>query len=76
MNNQFKIYESIRGNRVFKIEEDYPEVGVYLYVYENEHCIKDYLQNDIDICKAIALEEYSVPIDSWLLTKPAGAGPK
>ena len=65
MKEMFNIYESTQGNYTFRIEEDYPEVGVYLYVYEVGHCIEDYLQNDIDTCKAIALEEYNVPIDSW-----------
>ena len=67
MKDKFDIYESLQGNRIFKIEEDYPEVGVYLYVYENGYCVKDYLQNDIDTCKALALEEYNVPLDSWVL---------
>ena len=68
MKDKFNFYyETIQGNRVFKIEEDFPEVGVYLYVYENGDCIKDYLQNDIDTCKALALEEYNVPINSWNL---------
>ena len=65
MNDRFDIYESIQGDRIFKIEEDYPEVGVYLYIYENENCIKDYLQNDINTCKLLAFEEYNVPMDSW-----------
>ena len=67
MKDKFNVYETFQGNRVFKIEEDFPEVGAYLYVYEDGHCIKDYLQNDIDICKALALEEYNVPINSWKL---------
>lgn len=50
----------------FKIEEDYPEVGVYLYVYKEGKCIKEMLQDTIDICKKIALEEYGVPIDFWI----------
>ena len=49
----------------FVIEEDLPEVGAYLYVYDNDSCIKDYLQDSIDICKKIALEDYQVPLDSW-----------
>jgi hypothetical protein len=49
----------------FKIEEDLPEVGVYLYVYRDNKCIKDYLQNNIEICKKIALEEFGVPIGKW-----------
>jgi hypothetical protein len=67
MEYNFNIFESIQGNRIFKIEEDYPEVGVYLHVYENGQCIYDYLQDNIATCKEFAFEEFSVPIDSWRL---------
>jgi len=67
MKDIFSIYESIQDNCIFKIEEDYPEVGVYLYVYENERCVFDYLQDNIEICKKFAFEEFNVPIDSWKL---------
>ena len=49
----------------FKIEEDYPEVGTYLYVFKNNKCIKDYLQNTVLDCKEIAFEQYGVPINNW-----------
>jgi hypothetical protein len=62
---KFKILTTEFNGRKFKIEEDYPEVGLYLYVYEAEKCIKDYLQNDIEICKQIAFEDYKVPLDKW-----------
>ncbi len=48
---EFKIFEAKHNNLVFKIEEDYHEVGAYLYVYEAGNCIKDFLQNDIYTCK-------------------------
>ncbi len=62
---KFKILEIEYNGLIFKIEEDYPEVGVYLYIYKNGKCIKDYLQNDIKTCKEIAFEEYKVPIKNW-----------
>lgn len=61
----FKILETSHNGRVFKIEEDYPEVGVYLYVYEDEMCVKDFLQNDIKTCKELAMEDYGVPLSAW-----------
>ena len=51
--------------RKFRIEKDHPEVGVYLYIYENEKCVKDYLQNTIEACKEITLQEYGVPLNKW-----------
>ncbi len=61
----FKIFTAEYKELSFRIEEDYPEVGIYLYVYKNNVCIKDFLQDTIDICKEIAFEEYKVPIDFW-----------
>ncbi len=63
----YKIYEVIQGDTVYKIEEDNPGVGSYLYVFENGKCIKDYLQNSIDLCKSFAFEEFGVPIERWNL---------
>lgn len=62
---KFQILETDFNGRKFKIEEDYPEVGAYLYVYEGEKCVKDYLQNDIEACKEIAFEDFKVPLDKW-----------
>jgi len=62
------IYQSTWEGMVFRIEEDAPEVGAYLYVYENGQCVYDYLQDSIEMCKEFALEEFSVPLDSWSTT--------
>ena len=56
---------SIYGNRRFIIEEDLPEVGAYLYIYDDNKCIYDCLQDNIEICKEVAFESYHVPFDSW-----------
>ncbi|MEE9327869.1 MAG: hypothetical protein V3U71_11305 [Cocleimonas sp.] len=52
-------------NKKFVIEEDFPEVGVYLLVYDEGRCIYDCLQDNIEACKAVAFEEYNVPLDAW-----------
>ena len=62
---EFKILETSHNGKVFKIEEDYLEVGVYLYIYEDDKCINDYLQNDIKTCKELAFEDFGVPLYSW-----------
>lgn len=61
-----KIIEATYNGRTFRIEEDYPEIGVYLYVFENKKCIKDFLQNSIKDCKEIAYELYGVNDDYWI----------
>ena len=52
------------GNE-FKIIPDNPDVGVYLYVYDDGRCVRDELQNDVETCKEIAFEDYGVPKDVW-----------
>jgi len=49
----------------FEIVKDNSDVGYYLYVYDEDRCIADYLQNDEDTCKQVALEEYGVEPSSW-----------
>jgi len=58
--------ESKYGDRKYVIEEDLPEIGFYLYVYEGEDCIMDYLQDSIELCKEFAEEEFGVPTCSWI----------
>lgn len=50
----------------FEIEEDLPEVGFYLYVFDkNDICIADYLQETEKATKDFAFEKYGVPINTW-----------
>ena len=60
-----RIFKAENNIRTFAIEEDYTEVGVYLYVYENGKCIYDYLQDSIEMCKEFALEEFEIPLENW-----------
>lgn len=53
------------GGTKFEIVQDEPEVGVYLYVYDDGRCIRDELQNDVETCKEIAFEDYGVPKEIW-----------
>jgi len=63
----FKTFKATYDDKSFVIEEDNPKVGVYLYIYQEGKCIKDFLQNDIEICKQIALRDYGVPFNAWIL---------
>lgn len=62
---KYRIFEVEYNDMKFKIEEDLPEVGVYLYVYHKDKCEKDYLQDNIEVCKQIAFEEFGVPYEKW-----------
>jgi hypothetical protein len=66
---KFKKLISYYGDKKYLIEEDLPEVGAYLYVYEGDKCVFDHLQDNIEICIRLAYEEYAVPTDSWNLSE-------
>lgn len=67
--DSFRIFEAKYKELFFKIEEDYPEVGFYLYVYEKDECIYDYLQDTLEDCMKFALEEFGVPLNSWKMVR-------
>jgi len=61
-----KYISRLKGQK-FVIVEDLPEVGFYLYVFdENDKCIEDYLQDSLEESKLFAKDEFGVPIESWL----------
>lgn len=62
---EFKVLKAEHDDLIFKIEEDFPEVGAYLYVYRNNECFKDYLQDSLEACKEVAFEEFGVPLEKW-----------
>ena len=62
---EFNVFEAEHNGIKCIIEEDLPEVGVYLYSYENGKCIRDDLQNTIKDCMEIANEYFQIPLNSW-----------
>lgn len=52
-------------NYSYEIYRD-PVAGFYLYVYSKGKCVKDYLQDTLDIAIEQAREGYGVPEDSWV----------
>lgn len=53
----------------FVIEEDHPDVGVYLYVYQDGTCVRDILQNDTATCIDVAFEDFGVPKEVWRMSE-------
>ena len=51
--------------RHFEIKHD-PLAGFYLYVYDGERCVRDDLQDSLEIAIECALEDYNVPKDAWI----------
>ena len=50
----------------FEIEEE-EGIGFYLYVYENEKCVRDYLQDTFAFAVEDAEEMFNVPPQAWAL---------
>jgi len=48
----------------YEIKED-PFVGFYLFVFKDNKCIRDHLQDTLEIAIECALEEYGVPKNAW-----------
>ena len=44
-------------------------VGYYLYAYENDINVADYLQDTLEVAKKQAWEDFLVPLDSWVEEK-------
>lgn len=64
---KYKELECRFGDYRFKIEEDLPDIGWFLYVYDlNNKCIADYLQDNLESVVDFAFEEYQVPKNSWI----------
>lgn len=55
--------DSLKPRR-FEIKHD-PLAGCYLYVFENEKCIRDHLQDTLEFAIESAFDDYDVPKDAW-----------
>ena len=62
---EYKKFKAQYGEFTFLIEEDFPEVGAYMYISKGGKGFRDELQNNVNICKEQAYEEYGVPSDAW-----------
>ena len=50
--------------RHYEIKYD-PLIGFYLYVFEDGKCIRDYLQDTLDLAMECAWEDCGVPKEAW-----------
>jgi hypothetical protein len=50
--------------RHFEIKKDSP-VGFYLYVFEEDECVRDHLQDTLEIAMESAFVDYGVPKNAW-----------
>lgn len=61
-----KPLKSVQGSRTYVIEPSSPEIGAYLWIYEEGRDIADHLQDSIEDCIEFAFEDFAVPRDSWV----------
>ena len=50
--------------RRYEIKQD-PIAGFYLYVFEGDKCICDYLQDTLEIAMECAWKDFGVPKNAW-----------
>lgn len=63
---EYKLYKTSKDEFHFEIEEDLPDVGWYLRVYDNHnHCIADYLQDTLKDAKDLATEKFEIDQANW-----------
>ena len=62
---EYRKFKAKHEEFTFLLEEDFPEVGVYMYISRAGRGFRDELQDSIDICKRRAYREYGVPLDAW-----------
>lgn len=62
---EYRKFKAQHGEFTFLLEEDFSEVGVYMYISKAGKGFRDELQDSIDICKRRAYREYGVPLDAW-----------
>ena len=64
-NKKFETYIAQKDDTIFKIVEDLPGVGWYLYVFRDGQCLYDFEQDTLQDCQEEALDEFGVPLTSW-----------
>lgn len=65
--SKYKVLECKSRDKRFRIEEDLPDVGWNLYVYDlNGKCIADHLQDNLETILDFAFEEYQIPKTNWI----------
>jgi len=63
--NHRTLLRASHAGRRFCIKFGGEGIGYYLYVYDEEGCTQDYLQDTLDLARACALEMFGVPAESW-----------
>ena len=48
MESNFRKFKAEKNNRKFIIEQDLPDIGWYLKVFEDEKCVADHLQDSLN----------------------------
>ncbi len=66
MKMEYRKLNAEHDGRSFRIEEDNPDIGWYLYVSKDGQCTHDHLQDSLEKAKEQALRQYGVPKEAWI----------
>lgn len=61
---KWRVNVKFSKNWHYEIKYD-PSVGFYLYVFENNKCIYDALQDSLKFAIEFAHEKFGIPKDAW-----------
>jgi len=65
MRDKETLETAVWNGKTFEIAWGGRGVGFYLFVYEENRCTHDYLQDSIELAKAFAEEEFGVTTECW-----------
>lgn len=66
MRDNYSVLNYFQDGFRYRIEEDNPDVGWYIYVYDKEgNCIADHLQDSKQMAVSFCKEKYNIPEDNW-----------
>ncbi|MEM7102734.1 MAG: hypothetical protein AAF502_06315 [Bacteroidota bacterium] len=66
MEKVYQIWTAEHDNCKYKIEEDSPTFGWYVFRYNKRGvCTHDYVQHDLEMAISFAEMQFSVPKENW-----------
>lgn len=66
MKDKYTVLKCHQNNFRYTIEEDNPDVGWYIYVFDKKgNCIADHLQETQQMALSFCQENYNISEDKW-----------
>jgi len=66
MKDKYTLLTCSQNNCTYRIEEDNPAIGWYIYVFDKKgKCINDHLQETKEMAFRFCQEKYNIHEDKW-----------